>query len=202
MKDYYKILELPFGASSSEIKSAYRKLAFKYHPDKNFNDKNAEEIFKEITEAYSVLSDDNRRIIYHADYNDFLNNRYINRIPNTTYQSTQYARPTDIPTQPRGPASSYRDNFNGIRIMILSAFVFLIIFLLIKSNTEIKEREQKRQAANESIISMNDADTISEDEFYKIISQEFMLSNDSALLKSNIDSLRHVFDSLQKVSNN
>ena len=72
MKDYYKILELPFGSSSVEIKSAYRKLAFKYHPDKNFNDRNAEEKFKEITEAYTVLCDDNRRIIYHAEYNDFL----------------------------------------------------------------------------------------------------------------------------------
>ncbi|HRH58385.1 MAG TPA: DnaJ domain-containing protein, partial [Chitinophagales bacterium] len=69
MLDYYKILELSFGAPSSEIKSAYRKLAFKYHPDKNFNDKVAEEKFKQITEAYYILSDENRRIIYHAEYN-------------------------------------------------------------------------------------------------------------------------------------
>ncbi len=55
-KDYYKILNISRNASEDEIKHAYRKLALKYHPDKN-PDPSAEERFKEIAEAYDVLSD-------------------------------------------------------------------------------------------------------------------------------------------------
>ncbi len=63
-RDYYDVLGISREASESEIKSAYRKLALKYHPDKNPNDKNAEEHFKEAAEAYSVLSDRDRRARY------------------------------------------------------------------------------------------------------------------------------------------
>lgn len=62
-RDYYEVLGLPKSASKDEIKSAYRKLALKYHPDRN-KDKSAEEQFKEISEAYAVLSDDNKRAQY------------------------------------------------------------------------------------------------------------------------------------------
>ena len=63
-KDYYKILGVPRGASAEEIRSAYRKLAMQYHPDKNPGDKQAEERFKEINEAYQVLGDDKKRSHY------------------------------------------------------------------------------------------------------------------------------------------
>ena len=56
-KDYYKILGVEKGASEAEIKSAYRKLAKQFHPDRNRGDKTAEEKFKEINEAYEVLGD-------------------------------------------------------------------------------------------------------------------------------------------------
>ena len=56
-RDYYEVLGLSKGASDDEIKKAFRKLAMKYHPDKNPGDKEAEEKFKEINEAYAVLSD-------------------------------------------------------------------------------------------------------------------------------------------------
>ena len=63
-KDYYKILGADKKASQDEIKKAYRKLAVKYHPDKNPGNKEAEEKFKEIGEANEVLSDPDKRKLY------------------------------------------------------------------------------------------------------------------------------------------
>ncbi len=63
-KDYYKILGVPRDASQEEIKKAYRRLALKYHPDRNRGNKEAEEKFKEINEAYAVLSDPEKRKQY------------------------------------------------------------------------------------------------------------------------------------------
>lgn len=62
--DYYNILGVDKKASLDEIKKSYRKLAFKYHPDKNQGNKEAEEHFKEINEAYAVLSDSQKRQQY------------------------------------------------------------------------------------------------------------------------------------------
>jgi len=56
-KDYYNILGVSGSATQDEIKKAYRKLAVKYHPDKNPGDKNAEDKFKQVSEAYEVLRD-------------------------------------------------------------------------------------------------------------------------------------------------
>ncbi|MEZ5499416.1 MAG: molecular chaperone DnaJ [Steroidobacteraceae bacterium] len=63
-RDYYKILDVPRNAAEADIKKAYRRLAMKYHPDRNPGDKEAEEHFKEAKEAYEVLSDAQQRAVY------------------------------------------------------------------------------------------------------------------------------------------
>ncbi|MBN1647682.1 MAG: molecular chaperone DnaJ [Spirochaetales bacterium] len=63
-RDYYEVLGVQKGASKDDIKKAYRKLAVQFHPDKNQGNKDAEEKFKEATEAYEILSDDKKRQAY------------------------------------------------------------------------------------------------------------------------------------------
>src|SRR5882672_2498685 len=63
-RDYYKVLDVPKTATEAEIKKAYRRLAMKFHPDRNPNDKDAEEKFKEAKEACEILTDAQKRAIY------------------------------------------------------------------------------------------------------------------------------------------
>lgn len=72
-KDYYKILGVERNASEDDIRKAYRKLAMQYHPDRNPNDQQAEERFKEINEAYQVLNDATKRAHYDRLGSDYSN---------------------------------------------------------------------------------------------------------------------------------
>ena len=63
-KDYYDILGVARNASKDDLKKAYRKLAMKYHPDRNTDDPSAADKFKEASEAYEILSDDSKRSTY------------------------------------------------------------------------------------------------------------------------------------------
>ena len=70
-RDYYDVLSINKNASPEEIKAAYRKLAVKYHPDKNPGDKTAEDKFKEASEAYGILSDKSEKEnVVDADFED------------------------------------------------------------------------------------------------------------------------------------
>src|ERR687896_107869 len=63
-QDYYELLGLQKGASAEDLKKAYRKLAMQFHPDRNPGDKAAEQKFKELSEAYDVLKDEQKRAAY------------------------------------------------------------------------------------------------------------------------------------------
>jgi molecular chaperone DnaJ len=63
-RDYYEVLGVPKNASKEDLKKAYRKLAMQYHPDRNPDDKESEEKFKEAAEAYEILNDDDKKARY------------------------------------------------------------------------------------------------------------------------------------------
>ena len=88
MKDYYEVLGVSKTASADEIKKAYRTLAFKYHPDRNAGNKEAEEKFKEITAAYDVLSDEGKRRNY--DLGGYSTNDYSNSSQQQYQRQYQY----------------------------------------------------------------------------------------------------------------
>jgi DnaJ-class molecular chaperone len=89
MKEYYKILGISEDAGQAEVKQAFRRLAFKYHPDTHDGDKRqAEEKFKEINEAYGVLGDETRR----QDYDLFRRSPFAGVSPGTSYGGFQYSQ--------------------------------------------------------------------------------------------------------------
>lgn len=102
-KDYYKILGVDKKASQGDIKKAYRKLAVKYHPDKNPDSSGSEDKFKEISEAYEVLSDKEKRKLYDklgANWKHYQNGGY-----DPSGRSHQYAQ--------GGPGGQYHYEFQG-----------------------------------------------------------------------------------------
>lgn len=78
-RDFYKILGVSRDAATSQIKKAYRKLAVKYHPDKNPDDEDAVHKFHDINEAYEVLSDEEKRKIYDQHGEEGLKNHGQNQ---------------------------------------------------------------------------------------------------------------------------
>jgi curved DNA-binding protein CbpA len=106
MTDYYQILGINRQASNQEIKTAFKKLAFKYHPDRNPENPIAEATFKQINEAYQILSDVNDKYVYDLK----LNGQYV-QIP--IYPQSSPAQPqehTNTNARPRPPHSYKRNN--------------------------------------------------------------------------------------------
>ena len=120
MTDYYKILGVSEDADAKEIKAKYRKLAMKYHPDRNPDDKKAEEMFKAISEAYEILGDENKRKEYDEKRKNKGNagsQRFGEQKSSRTEQNSESAK--------RGAEAFFRNfsaNPNDIKNMFESAF--------------------------------------------------------------------------------
>ena len=117
-KDYYQILGVKKDAKADEIKKAYRKLARKFHPDVNPNDKTAEEKFKEIQEAYDVLSDEKKRKVfdrfgYYADNLD-VNSPYATGATGGAGGGFDFSGFDFEPGGSGGSSSSFRDIFSDL----------------------------------------------------------------------------------------
>lgn len=111
MNDYYSVLGISKNATQEEIKKAYRNLAFKYHPDRNPDNKDAEEKFKKISEAYDVLGDEKKR----ADYDRFGSAGSSYGSQNYSYQHNGYQNyyQQQSYSDPFGSEDSFWQWFNG-----------------------------------------------------------------------------------------
>lgn len=118
MKDFYKILQLEFGASESEIKNQFRKLANTFHPDKNNGSKESEERFKEIMTAYETLSDKGKRFIYDAQLKEILDLKSKQSNNNSDAYWNIYQRQKN---------SNVRKKQLDVRIIFVIIFVLIIV---------------------------------------------------------------------------
>ncbi len=120
IKDYYYFLGLPNNATKEAIKTAYRKLSIKFHPDKNEGDKFFEERFKDIQEAFETLSDDTKRMIYDDRLKTSGNTASSGK---TQPGNTPHSRQTAEPVSPISPARAK----NKLK-QILYGLIALIVF--------------------------------------------------------------------------
>jgi molecular chaperone DnaJ len=109
-RDYYEVLGVEKSVTIEEIKKTYRKLAIKYHPDKNPGDKTAEEKFKELGEAYEVLSDEQKRALY-----DQYGHAAFDRRAGGYGRSGGFHDPFEVFREVFGGASIFEDLFGGGR---------------------------------------------------------------------------------------
>lgn len=148
-KNYYILLGVKSTASSEEIKLAYRSLAKKYHPDKNPNNKTAEEFFKEIQQAYTILSDPEKRRMY--DLKSSTTNgsstqqRSYTQYNGNAYQyAQQQAQNKNQYYTTHKKAKKKKDKTESYQILVSVAVAFILLYFIISYSSE-KATETMRQ---------------------------------------------------------
>lgn len=156
MKNYYSILGVSSTASVAEIKSAYKKLAKEYHPDKNPNNPVAEEKFKLINEAYQILTDYTKRARYDAQFQS----------STSTHQGSTYKRHRHAPRrygQPRPPEPYYKIDKTYFRNQGLTLLVFVVIagfcLMLVQSIRYMIKQNHAKQY-NTTTLALHDVHTL------------------------------------------
>ena len=169
-KDYYKVLGVHPDASVEEIKRSYRRLVLKYHPDKNPGDVVAEATFKEVAEAYEILSDAEKRNDYH--YKRFYTYNYkFKEKPRKTPQSIV----ADAEKLQRLVAAA--DPFR----MNQDALVFQVEDVLSDDNLELLERENAVKEKQKILASLLAACKLMEFSFYNKLHEKMLqLSNEQS----------------------
>lgn len=161
MLSCYKILDVDNNASAEEIKRAYKKLALKYHPDKNGGNKEFEELFKLVNQAYQILSDPEKRQKHDLDIAYALNTNnlystdtsarpaYRSREEKTVYNRYGKYDWRNAPRYKAAPVYKIDKNYyRNIGISFIAMFVFAIIAIgIAKYNTYLDEQEQLRKEA-------------------------------------------------------
>lgn len=170
-KDYYKILGLNPEADDTEIKQAYRKLSKKFHPDLNEGDSYFSDMFRDVQEAYEVLSNPQRKAAYLLIYGNFYNVRtssqHSSQKQSNTQSNTSAPPPPPPKSEPRVKESPSPSKSNGSTYVSDSAkrkiflvIVLVIIFMaignhIIKKGREIRESQEQisnNNSTNENIV--------------------------------------------------
>jgi len=144
VNDYYQVLGIPRSATAEQIKITFKRLAVRYHPDKNPGDKRAEEIFKEISLAYDVLSDPEKK----ARHDLVL--AYSRTSKSFQSQTTNYPRYNTYQRRPYSPPGKYQYQFGWsyVRNQLLAfgfVFVVAIIVLSVQAAYEYRLRKEKER---------------------------------------------------------
>jgi curved DNA-binding protein CbpA len=148
-KDYYKILNISKNSTKDDIKKAYRKLAIKFHPDKNKNNKQAENKFKEIGEAYEILSDENKKREYDIVKNNNSNNNNYNFGRRVTTQTFHFKNVND-PNKIINMFFNGR-NMNHFNNMFENKRKYVLEIGFIKNNSKVHVHSLKNNKYNEKV---------------------------------------------------
>ncbi len=138
--DHYKILKLEFGCSEVEIKRQYRKLAFILHPDKNGGSIKSEEEFKQLVNAYEILSDFNSRLKYDIEYLNYKTVENQSRVPNSTKFNSE--------------SNNQQKKSSPIQYYFIWILIAVITYFILKSNNTTTgnskaDKELNNQEQNE-----------------------------------------------------
>ena len=157
MADYYEILGVSRQASNQEIKSSFKKLALLYHPDRNPGNPQAEDKFKQINEAYQVLSDANDKLIYDLK----LNGQYIPQVPvypeyeSSSRREYKYRQPRSEAYEPRFTKEQIRKVYIAGTLFFVGIVIFsFFLYTFMNRKTAVMHYEQALEYAADNKLYM------------------------------------------------